>query len=119
MQTTATIQQLYDALKHVNTLFDDNIKFNREPHAISSKRNGFTLTVNDCKCAGGRIGHTGRRLHAACWHVHGEFFEYLFSEGVTLIIAGSKRMKAGSDNWQDWNIGSMIQPMYYSEACEC
>ena len=47
MQTTATIQQLEDALKHVNTLFDNNICFKREPHKISANRTGFTLTVKN------------------------------------------------------------------------
>ena len=119
MQTTATVQQLNDALQHVNDKFDGNICFKREPHQISAKRAGFTLTVIDSAASGGRIGNSGQRVAAACWHVHGEFFEYLFNQGVTLIIAGDKRMESHDDNWQDWNIGSNAQPMYYSEACSC
>ena len=119
MQTTATTEQLNDALRHVNTLFEDNICFNREPHQISKKRTGFTLTVNSSYGPGARLGFSGKRVHAACWHVHGKFFEYLFNIGVTLILAGEKRMESNEDNWQDWNIGSNYQPLYYSQACEC
>ena len=118
MKTTATAQQLHDALKHVNTLFSDNIVFKSGP-TQTGNRQQFTLTVKDSSAPGGRLSHTGNRVSAACWHVHGRFFEYLFSDGVELIIAGDKRMQSNLDNWQDWNIGSMMQPMYYSEACNC
>ena len=119
MKTTATKEQLERALAHVNKSFDNNITWKREPHAISSKRNGFTLTVKDSSKPGGRRSHTGRRVAAACWHVHGEFFEFLFEDGVNFIQAGRTVMKDNRDNWMDWNIGSIAQPMYYSEACEC
>ena len=119
METTATVQQLNDALKHVNERFSNNIQFNRGPEQFTGKRVRFTLTVKDTKGPGGRLGHTGRRVKAACWHVHGYFFEYLFSQGVDFIRAGNKVMKDDYDNWQDWNIGSIASPMYYSEACEC
>lgn len=119
MQTTATIKQLNEALAHVNTLFDNNVVFKTDPEQISKNRTKFTLTVKDSKNAGGRIGHTGRRVKAACWHVHGEFFDFLFNDGVDYIKAGPTVMRESSDNWQDWNIGSMVQPMYYSEACDC
>ena len=118
MQTTATTEQLTAALQHVNEKFEDNIVFKSGP-TPKGRRMQFTLTVKDSKEAGGRRSHTGRRISAACWHVHGEFFEYLFDDGVSLIIAGDKRMRDNRDNWQDWNIGSVMYPMYYSEACEC
>lgn len=119
METTATVNQLERALNHVNTKFNGNIRFKRGPEGKSQNRRSFTLTVKHSRLPGGRIGHTGRRVSAACWHVHGEFFEYLFNDGITLIKAGSKVMKGHADNWQDWNIGSIYQPMYYSGACDC
>ena len=120
MQTTATIQQLNEALNHVNEMYENNIVFKREPHQISAQRTAFTVTVRDSAGPGGRISHTGRRVSAACWHVHGHFFEYLFNEcDVTLIIAGKRRMYCNLENWQDWNIGSYFSPMMYSEACNC
>ncbi len=119
MQTTATIEQLNAALNAVNAKYDNNIIFKSGPEGISAKRRRFTLTVKRSQDAGGRLSHQGRRVAAACWHVHGDFFEYLFDDGVELIKAGTKSMKDNYDNWQDWNIGSIAQPMYYSEACNC
>jgi len=119
MKTNATIQQLNEALSFVNAKFDNNIRFK----GIEQKTKNtvsFTLTVIDSKKPGGRIGHTGRHIAAACWHVHGYFFEYLFTNyGNIKVIAGTKKMLSNADNWQDWNIGSNFQPLYYSEACEC
>jgi len=119
MKTNATIQQLNEALSFVNAKFDNNIRFK----GIEQKTKNtvsFTLTVIDSKKPGGRIGHTGRRIAAACWHVHGYFFEYLFNTYDNIkVSAGTKVMRSNADNWQDWNIGSQMQPLYYSEACEC
>jgi len=119
MQTTANRETLDQALKHVNNMFNDNIVY-KTITQISSKRISFTLTVKTSKNEGGRIGHTGRRVAAACWHVHGYFFEKVWElEPEALIIAGSLRMTGEDDNWQDRNIGSVYQPMMYSEACNC
>jgi len=29
------------------------------------------------------------------------------------------RSKTMTDIWQDRNIGSVLEPMYYSQACDC
>ena len=121
MKTTATIQQLNEALSYINDKhFKGNVIYNREP-----EQNGryvhFTLRVKDSSGPGARRGfHNRRKLVSACWHVHGELFEYLFTHFDNIVIvAGDKKMRDNYDNWQDWNIGSVYQPMYYSEACEC
>ena len=124
MKTNATIQQLNEALADVNKKFDGNIQFN-DICQFNSKKVKFTLRVKDSHKPGARLGfqnHEGRQRHliSACWHVHGYFFEYLFTHFDNIIIyAGPKKMQSNSDNWQDWNIGSNFRPLYYSEACEC
>lgn len=120
MKTTATINQLNEALTFVNRSFDNNIKF-KSIEQISRNTVKFTLTVKDSKKAGHRRGfYNNRRLAAACWHVHGYFFEYLFLNFDNIKVrAGNKVMKSNSDNWQDWNIGSNFQPLMFSQACDC
>lgn len=119
MKTNATKLQLIEALNFVNKQFDDNIKF-KTLEQKTSKVISFTLTVKDSKLPGSKRKQNGNRIAAACWHVHGYFFKYLFLNypGVYIDSLG-QRMNNNSDNWQDRNIGSIIQPFYFSEACEC
>lgn len=119
MKTTATIEQLNRALDFVNKSFENNIEFKRlEP--INSRRVNFTLTVKSSFKPGARRGFSGKRVRAACWHVHGYFFEYLFLNFENIkVIAGNKVMRSNSDNWQNWNIGSIASPLMYSQACDC
>ena len=118
--------QLVQALNAVNNIYDDNIEFNRYPEWIG-KQIRFTLRVKDSHGKGARLGfyqnpNTGNRRHlvSACWHVHGNFFEQLFKIAPDAeIIAGNKTITKNFGNWEDRNIGSMMSPLYFSEACEC
>ena len=116
----ATAEDLREALKAVNELYNDNIMFKRLDGKI------FTLRVKDSKGAGARRGYNftksgeRRRLISACWHVHGDFFEALFKVNPRAVVhAGRRKITAEGGNWQDWNIGSLITPLYHSEACDC
>ena len=118
MKTNATSHELQQALELTNRNFNDNVKFKRIEQTGS--RVTFTLTVKSSKDKGGRLSHTGRRIAAACWHVHGEFFDNLLAiQPEAWIKTGQKKIDANGGNWEDWNIGSNYQPMYYSQACEC
>ena len=125
MDTTATISELETALMRVNEKYDGNIRFKRLEQK-NGRRVLFTLTVNSSREAGHRLGNftfsgkPQRRMAAACWHAHGDFFESLFEVNPQAVVrAGIRKITRDAGNWQDWNIGSMMQPMYYSEACEC
>lgn len=118
MKTNASQSELNQALTQVNQLFDDNIKFKRLDQQGS--RVNFTLTVEDSRQPGSRRSGSGRRIAAACWHVHGEFFDLLFAINPNAWISTQgRKITAESGNWQDWNIGSIMNPLYYSQACEC
>lgn len=108
------------AFKTVDKQFKKNLTVTKEALSGTGKRWRVRLSVKDSRGSGGRIGYTGRRVKAACWHVHGYFFEALpltskIKAGNLTIIGGPD----GEGNWQDRNVGSIIQPMYYSEACDC
>jgi len=113
-------QYIVSALKCANKKFDNNLIFKRF-ETIGYTRDGIeknrvTLTVKSSRDAGGRRGLSGKRVAAACWHAHGTFFDHL--PHGTKIEANGEKYQAG-DPWVDRNIGSLYQPMYYSEACEC
>ena len=109
--------EMEKALAVVNKKYKGNITWKRFD---DGKTINFTLTVKSSKGPGGRIGFTGRRVAAACWHVHGDFFDALFGiNPAAVIVSMGERISINGGNWQDKNIGSQIQPMYYSEACQC
>jgi hypothetical protein len=73
-----------------------------------------------------RLGPTGRRVHAVCWHGHYAFFVALF---VLCPIAKVRTALAKYDGyehfWQTYhktrskNIGSTLSSWYYENACFC
>lgn len=127
-------QDVIDALAAVNAEFDNNIVFSRFDFAGRTRKGGskyqVTLSVKSSKGKGARRSHSGRRIAAACWHVYGTFMDAL-PESATIsapAVVGyssmgrekiARRDRRPGDEWQDWNIGSLFQPMYYSEACDC
>lgn len=114
----ATYAQVLQALQNTNVWFDGNVVFNRCDQ--TGKQFNVTLKTKDCGGAGSRISYMGRRMAIACWHVYGRFFDELFSlnPGIVVIAMGKKITK-DAGNWQDQNIGSMVTPLMYSEACNC
>jgi hypothetical protein len=126
-----TEKDLNQALKIVNKRYKNNIIFNRLDQKTNTTFN-VTLKCKDSKKPGHRLGFknidwaTGkqigkqRRLINACWHVHGYFFEALLEiNPEARIKAGTLYINRDGGNWQDRNIGSVIYPLMYSEACEC
>ena len=121
MIINATRENIQKALNEANKEFGGNLQFKRlDP--LSNKRYRVTLRVCSSRGKGARLGFpsysTGKQRHliSACWHAHGTFFDAL-PEG-TRIQAGEIVTYPG-EPWQDRNIGSLLNPLYFSEACEC
>lgn len=111
------VSDLWDALEKVNKVFDGNVTFNRcDPE--SKTRYQVTLKVLDSRGKGAKLGHSGRRTRSACWHVHGVFIDSLPDQAKTWSAPFKRWIKPG-DKWNDKNIGSLVQPLRYSESCEC
>jgi hypothetical protein len=115
---------LDNALASVNEVFSGNVRFRRCDREGNSRGGGstyrVTLTVNDSSAPGSRrsVGYNaGRRIAAACWHVYGMYFDSLPDQAV-IVVSGQSPSKPG-DPWVDRNIGSMMYPVRYSEACLC
>jgi hypothetical protein len=109
------------ALEQANQEFEDNLIFKRFEFIGRTRdgkeKNRVTLTVKSSRDKGGRRGFSGKRVAAACWHAHGTFFDNL-PHGTEIVIGSNTKYYAG-DPWVDTQIGSIMQPMYYSEACDC
>ena len=109
---------LEKALFNLNQKYENNIVWNR----FERKGNGyaFTLRVISSKGRGAKRGFSGRKTIHACWHVHGDFFDFLFKINPRAYVwsAGNKITK-DYGNWEDRNIGSIVSPLMYSDSCEC
>jgi hypothetical protein len=100
----------------------------------------FALKVASCKGPGHRLGfyrhrHTGnrRRMAYACWHAHRDVLRALLqiAPASAVVRSGSRTVRGdaivyrGLEGFEreypntDRNIGSQMDPMYWSEACEC
>jgi hypothetical protein len=105
------------ALENTNKKFEDNIIFNR------IEKSGFkfivTLKVNSSSGSGARRGFTGRKMINACWHVYGVFFDECFALNPSCTIKQCGQKVTPENNWTDINIGSIMRPMMYSDACKC
>lgn len=123
-----TIGELEQALIEVNKKYDDNIEFreigNYNGHVKA------TIKVRDSQKAGHRVGFVKtskgnrRKMPCACWHVHGDFFEKLLEINEDVVIKSSLAqhlltIDKNGGNWQDFNIGSVYEPLFASEACDC
>lgn len=124
MRTTATNDQMTRALAAVNEKYAGNIIFNRyEPRG---RQIHFTLRCKSSKGPGHSLGFhrtsrgNRRRLTACCWHVHGDFFDALLAINPDAVIYSlARKITKDGGNWQDWNAGSMMDPLPASEKCEC
>ena len=70
--------------------------------------------------------HEGRRVHAVCWHGYRDFMREVFKRDPDSRILTAKadyrnaadfEAKYGNTGWQ--NVGSMMFPMFYKDACVC
>jgi len=126
MKTNFSQEQLEQALEIVNRRYNGNIRLVQGTASRAWRR--FTLRVHSSRGPGAKLAISSfgeRRTVAACWHVHGDFFDALWSlegarVGAYYVETGrAGRMRGPADNWQDFEIGSQYRPVRYSESCNC
>lgn len=111
-----TIEQLNDCLNKVNKDHGYKLIYNRHP-----ERQGnfivFTIRSEKSGIAGARTSHSGRNMPSASWHAHGYLFDNIWDiNPQARIDTGGTKMTNRSFNWQDRNIGSMMQPCMFSST---
>ena len=116
-----TQEQLQDAASKAKvTLYEINcngtgFRFQLKPFPTNDGRNYWQ-----------RYNHTHeRKVWAVCWHGHKAFYDEVFkiNPGATIITAIARYN--GEQNYQetfgatgDKNIGSMMEPCAYRDACD-
>ena len=110
MYTNATISQLNQALEQINKEYNNNISF-RDIKPVSAKRNLFTLKAKSGE-KGSKFAASGRRTPSASWHVHGQFFDLLFSLDPSIyILSRGNKITVQAGNWIDSKEGSHANPV--------
>jgi|SRR6185295_5766246 len=103
----------------------------KDCRAINARgtRYRFTLTLDDSR-RWQRRSHTGRRVHAVCWHGHRAFFRRLFELAPTAVVQSSARLNGVNVRYTaesferdhpdtgQTNIGSLFEPCAYVDACD-
>lgn len=128
-----TFEDLDRALEQLNKKYQ-NIIWNRFEQTAKTTY-AITLRVVSSHGLGSRLGqsiHTSKkgkefRVHLinACWHVYGDFFDTLLNINPKAVITTAMARIYVNEygqivgNWSDRNIGSMMEPLSYSEACDC
>jgi hypothetical protein len=109
----------------VNRHYGDNLVVHRDGH--DTKR-GCTarLAVNDSRGRGARRAASGRRGPYACWHAYRDVLKALFllypHATVSTGLARYRHQEGFRELYPrtaSMNIGSMVQPRYMPDLCEC
>ena len=108
--------ELRRCLQAVNEKRGYRLIFNREPER-QGNWTPFTIRSEVSKVPGARTTPDGRNLISASWHAHGFLFdEILGQDPDAVIVTGSTRVTSGGGNWQDIQIGSMMNPCMMSQT---
>jgi ribosomal protein L19E len=121
-------EQVHDIVAKVSAeMYDDNVIIRDSRDCSTSRTNHatFTLRVKDSRGPGARTSWSGRRMPSACWHVHLHVLRAMFHAYPAAVIrtamatytAETFEERAEATRWR--NIGSMMQPAYMSELCDC
>lgn len=111
MKTTANIETVKTALLAVNQEKGYELECNRLDQC--GKWVNFTIKSKS-GIPGSRLSGSGRKLAKASWHAHGFVMDKIFEiEPDCVIISMGEKLYAGHI-WQDRNIGSQYNPVYFS-----
>ena len=113
MKTTAKRMTVLNAIDTVNMERGYSLELNRSDY--SGKWFNFTLKTKS-GISGARTAASGRNLASASWHAHGYVFDKIFQmEPDAVIWSAGKKLTKGF-RWEDFPIGSLMNPVYMSQT---
>ena len=113
MKTTATELTVKKAIELVNKEKGYFISLNRCDQ--QGKYFNFTLKAETGK-PGARYSHSGRHLPSASWHAHGYVIDKIFElQPESIIYSLGEKFNVNTWYWQDKNVGSIMNPVQFSE----
>jgi hypothetical protein len=101
---------------------------NRFAARIVPKDSGARMFGQKIKTSapGARRSWSGRRINAACWHAYRDAIIAVFDINPDARVYTAMAKYVGRDGFMaeyprtaDKNIGSMVQPAYMPELCDC
>jgi len=117
---------LIEIVAAVSACYAFNLVFKTGPKRVSRNCITFTLRVSDSSGRGARRSATGRKMVAACWHVHRDVMERIFSDYPQCRLQSMLADYRGAADFFETfhatganNIGSMASPRRIDEACNC
>jgi len=114
MKTNVSKEVVLQAIANVNQKQGYQIELNRSDYL--GKWYNFTIKSKS-KIPGARVSSSGRNLPKASWHAHGYLFDAIFTLAPNAIIYSfGKKITIENGNWEDMKIGSMMNPIYFSET---
>lgn len=127
-----SFQAVRDIVKRVSAEnYDGNLILHSDARPIGRQGNpdyGFQgrLVVKSSRGTGARRSWTGRRMPAACWHTWRDVLREVFERYPDAVANTSMARYEGLAGFErtypqtaNQNIGSMMQPAYMSELCDC
>lgn len=114
MLTNATLNDVKKAIETINQKHGYKIIL-KDYSQISKNRLRFTIRSERSKIHGASISASGRNSVAASWYAHGYLFQELIDAGYWIKTARQK-IESHLDNWQDYNVGSLFNPIYASDC---
>jgi len=122
--SNVTIKDLEKACYRSKVKLQDVKTLNRKGSRLRFRLKPFDGKYNDWLWY--RMGHSGRKVHAVCWHGHLRFFRELYNLCPKAKIITSHAKYNSRDDLEDkkmvsylYNMGSMFRPMQYGSACFC
>ena len=122
--SNVTMKDLQKACYRAKVKLRDVRQENRKGTRIKFRLKPFDGKYNDWLWY--RMGYSGRKVHAVCWHGHLRFFRELYNLCPKAKIITRDAKYNSRDDLEDkkmdsylMNMGSMIRPMIHGKACFC
>ena len=122
-----TLADFHDSVQRVNAHYNGNLHVHTDAHETGSRiiTTVGRLDVLDSHGAGSRTSWSGRHGRYACWHAFRDVVRDILAHNPDATVT-TALARYTADNFEDTypatghrNIGSMVQPAYMPELCDC
>jgi hypothetical protein len=111
------IDQLTSCIENVNSKHGYKLIYNRYPERKGNYLH-FTIRSEKSGIPGARTSHSGRNMVSASWHAHGYLFDEILNlnEDAIIKVGNNHTIDQNGGNWIDRNIGSLMNPVKFSQT---
>lgn len=122
-----TLDDFRASVKRVNVHYNGNLHVHDDAHETGSRviTTVGRLDVLNSRESGARRSWSGRRTRAACWHAFRDVIRDILEHNPEATVITSMA-RYTPENFEDTypatgdqNIGSMFEPAYMPDLCDC